>query len=325
MASKNRQRRLKHLGREKADWHKFQRAFEAAWVEHLQKAGVISSENDWESWIKDLQIFDFFLVEHFKQYEGTDPLDNPLGQANSLVLWARRRLRAKFHVFITCKRNFGFSAKKYNMPATMYSDHPYLTKDVLLDAVRMACGIDYVLTLSAPRAGPSVHGMHFQAMPKRLLFKNQHHQILFSWLDANISPVYKNSTQILKDYPAVCVRISGEQNYVTESTWHLASNYNRLMSYNIIILGINQEKVKVFFFPRPFLPHFEGPKDFSDIGWSFGGFEMGGFFLVGDERAFKRIIAGGKNILSEYLREVSVSSNSQEMEKFQKLLKEIET
>ena len=102
------------------------------------------------------------------------------------------------------------------------------------------------------------------------------------------------------------------------------------MSYNIIILGINQEKAKVFFFPRQFLPHFEGPKAFNaldsehgDLRWTFGGFEMGGFFLVGKEEVFKEIIDGGENLLNHYLREVSIGSKSQEMEKFQKILKEI--
>ena len=239
------------------------------------------------------------------------------------MLWARSRLRAKYHMFITAQPNFGFLPKSSIRPAVMYSDTPFLTETALVDAIRMACGIDYVLTLSSPCAGASIFGMHFQAMPARLSFNNESYH-LFNWLDENVPVSTENSVVMLKAYPATCIRISGEQRYVFRNVWYLARNYNDLMSYNLIIQGIDQERAKVYFFPRPFTGNLEGPQDFnppiSKLEWAFGAFEMGGFFLIGDEIAYRSIINGGESLLKNYLRGTSISQELEEMDKLKELM-----
>ena len=204
----------------------------------------------------------------------------------------------------------------------MSSDHPFLTKRALLDAIRMTCGIDYVLTLSSPLAGAAIHGMHFQAMPKQVQFPGKTFN-LFSWLEDYGSDGGGNSVEMLKDYPATCLRISGEYRFVQEKVWYLAENYNKLESYNLIICGIDQEHLRVYFFPRPFSPKWEGPEAVANFNWSFGAFEMGGFFLIGDKKLFETIATGGKNLLNQYLEEASVHSESEEMNKVQELLSNV--
>jgi hypothetical protein len=67
----------------------------------------------------------------------------------------------------------------------------------------------------------------------------------------------------------------------------------------VIVPGADIEDIKdigdpdssVFFFPRPWRPDWEGPKDYADKDppWSFGAFEMGGFFVQGDEDIYAEL------------------------------------
>ena len=279
----------KHLKREKTDWKEFQASFENAWVEDLTRAGVISSVEDCQDGIQQVRHIEPFVVELFRyDPDLKDSLNKPLGRANSLVLFARRRLRAKYHLFITTQKKFGFTPASNldRKHATMVSDNPWLTEGALLDAIRMACGVDYVVALSSPEAGASVYGLHFQAMPRFFRHGDESHE-LFAWLEQFVPTRSGNYTTYLQGYPAVCVTVCGTQKYVQENVWHLAKGYNDLSAYNLIIRGLTQQHAAAYFFPRPFSTEWEGPLSTAQHNWAFGSFEMGGLFLVPKEEAFQ--------------------------------------
>jgi hypothetical protein len=184
--------------------------------------------------------------------------------------------------------------------------------------------MDYVVTLSTPNAGASVFGLHFQAMPRILEFRDQKYD-LFGWLDFFAPTSIDNSLTRLERYPAVCLRARGDEMYVAQIIWHLAEHYNALVSYNLVIRPCTPRVVAAYFFPRPFLPIWEGPRAYIDERWAFGAFEMGGLFLIDCNRqsAFQAVLHGGPNAyeaLAGYLRELTIPAAGAEAEQMTKLV-----
>ena len=214
----------------------------------------------------------------------------------------------------------------------MNSWNPFLQEQALLDAIRFSSGTDYAVTLSTPRGGASLYNFHFLAMPREFSFRCYSTQ-LYEWLDgySNTWNPQRAGLTLLEGYPAVCVRVLGEHRYVCETVWYLAKHYNSLASYNLIILREDDDHAKVYFFPRPFMPWWEGPRQYAPTaavdatkrstehaGWTFGSFEMGGFFVQGDDRIYEEL--DRTELLEEYLRQVSISPCSEEMTRLKHLL-----
>jgi hypothetical protein len=284
-----------HYKGEADAWKNFREAIECAWDQHLVSTGDMASAEEWTTAIEGIRPIEPFLVELFHNPADKDILRRPLGRANSLVLWPRRRIRARFQVFVTTEPQFGFSQPTDSVPcARMVSDSPFLTHVALLDALRLAQGLDYVVTLSTPNAGASVFGLHFQAMPRMLEFRDRKYD-LFGWLDHSVPDGSDNAVTLLDHYPAVCVRVLGDESYVTEIMWHFAHRYNALTSYNLVIRPCPPRMVAAYFFPRPFSPMWEGPEAGLKERWAFGAFELGGFFLLDNAKAsqFQAVLQGG--------------------------------
>ena len=103
--------------------------------------------------------------------------------------------------------------------------------------------------------------------------------------------------------------------------WRLAEQYSDLICFNLVILpGDDIESSTVFFFPRPFRPEWEGPSEHRGInegkGWSFGAFEMGGFFVLGDESVYAGLT---DEAACRYLKQVSIFERPQELQRIRDL------
>ena len=77
------------------------------------------------------------------------------------------------------------------------------------------------------------------------------------------------------------------------------------------------EDLSVFFFPRPWRPNWEVPKEHDANAWSFGAFEMGGFFVQGDKSVYDAL---AHDDLCDFVRLVNIFRRSGELDRSTRLL-----
>jgi hypothetical protein len=319
----------KYWDDEKQAWKKFRLEMERKWDllypgfderDYIKSVDVVAPTAHAGSGHPSLQ----FLKEHFwKEKEGWYE-EQLLGEANGLLCWARRRVRARHHCFLIPAPAPGFVAT----PAgpRMQSWQIYLTRPALDAAIRFSDTMEYIVTLNTPRAGASQRALHFQVMPQLFGFGGEKHSLYQSLgqlpvIEALTSPCTVN----LVRYPAFCLHISGDSHHVARLVWRLAEEYAALQSLNLVIApGSGNERSSVFVFPRPWKPAFDGPHRYRDLesgrGWAFGAFEMGGFFPTGDEEVYKSLTY---ETISQYLREVSIFALQAEKTRLSEILEAV--
>lgn len=259
-----------------------------------------------------------FLKQYFNAERRGEFEENALAQADGLIFRARRRLRSRYHFSLTEAPPVGYSVVA-DRPQ-MQSFHLYLTLESLAAGMKLASALDYVVTLSTPSAGASQRTFHFLAMPRLLCF-GECSYALYQWLEERpIIPLLGPGNVVidLVVYPAFCVRVKGISRHVAPVVWRLAEQYGDLVSFSLVITpGQDIEHSSVFFFPRPFKPDWEGPQKYIDKDWSFGAFEMGGFFVQGDKHVYDELTY---ETLCRFLKKVSIFDLRPELQQITDLL-----
>lgn len=251
-----------------------------------------------------------FLKEHFSLGKRGWFQENTIGEVDGMIFRARQRLRSRYHCSVTPAPAPGFAAT----PAgpSMHSWQLYLTPAALSAGIKLATALDYAITLSTPRAGASERSFHFLAMPRLLGFDARPYP-LYKWLEDRPAIRLVDSPIMTLDlvrYPAFCVRVAGDSRQVAAVVWRLADGYASLFAFNLVIVpSADIEQSSVFFFPRPWRPVLEGPKRYAGK-WTFGAFEMGGFFVQGNASDYQDLTYDG---LSGFLGEVSIWKCEEEL------------
>ncbi|MGH9752864.1 MAG: hypothetical protein ACREA2_08765 [Blastocatellia bacterium] len=288
-----------------------------------------------------------FVKQHFNPEKRGWFQENTIAESNGLIVRARQRLRSRYHCSLTVAPSPGFVASP-SVPS-MLSWELYLTPKSLVAGMRFASALDYAVTLSTPRSGASERGFHFLAMPRLLRFGGRSSP-LYNGLENGSAINLRSSAHCTIDlivYPAFCVHVHGIHRDVASVVWRLAHDYNSLVSFNLVVIAppgqaglpetsdepkgptakrAHVEHSSVYFFPRPWRPDWEGPKaregqDWSATrafeDWSFGAFEMGGFFVQGDKNIYEAVT---HEDLCDFLSEVSIFRYPDELDRITSVL-----
>lgn len=249
-----------------------------------------------------------FIVLLFDTRKAKGECYDVLGSCGSLSVYSRRRIRTPYHVYLT-----GSDVPQPPQPEELGQWHWAITPQGLKDALEFASSTDFFLTFSTIKSGTSeALNMHFQGIPRIVKWNGEEYKPFDTLLKSSESLVESvgGTTVSVLDYFTTVLRIVGKKQDVCKVVLPLCLGYDALRSFNLIASSVagDKERVMVYFFPRR-LDGYNMPSRYAHDNWTFGSFEMGGFFLVGNQKTYGNV---SFQDLADSLSEVGIQKGSLE-------------